>query len=320
MTTESTDKNTNWLGRSLRWAWRFVVRLVLVLLAGGIIGAAAYFFGVPLLFREPFQKIDDTAAIIQVQTTQQATTAQQLGERLSSLQERIVNLEVFRDATNDSGNQLQSRFEDIESAQATQQALTAETLQSMQDSLDEIGAAIEALELSLSEVEAQVVNVQATAGTQNSDLEAALATQRAELSALQELVEARGTPLENLARELQVVRVMASITRAAVFIEQANFGLAEDEVTTALEILTRLTGEAPENQAVVLGEVLDNLEAVAVALPEDPALAISRLEFAWQLLTRELSNLTSGSPQELTPTTAPGESTPAPTSTPVPPQ
>jgi hypothetical protein len=95
---------------------------------------------------------------------------------------------------------------------------------------------------------------------------------------------------------------MELLSRARLFMYQSNFGLAEQDVQIARDVLVTVQRDAPDSLAEDLETVLLHLELALSNLPNFPVAASDDLDIAWQIL------LTGSAP---TPTSAAGMPTPS---------
>ncbi|NNF54734.1 MAG: hypothetical protein HKN03_09870 [Acidimicrobiales bacterium] len=95
-------------------------------------------------------------------------------------------------------------------------------------------------------------------------------------------VEASLTQTDRFAVEQSVTMVAAQyLGRARLFLYQANYGLAEQDIAAAVESLTQLPADGQNS------EVIGRLNAAAEALPDRPVLAAGELDIAWGALLSE---------------------------------
>ncbi len=94
-----------------------------------------------------------------------------------------------------------------------------------------------------------------------------------------EAVEASVAQADKAALDQAITMVAAQyLGRARLFLYQANYGLAEQDIAAALESLNQVPAEARNS------EVIDRLTAAAEALPDRPVLAADELDIAWGAL------------------------------------
>lgn len=281
---------------------RALVRLLLVVVFAGLIGLAFY-AGVPWLYRQYVIPVEENTDRIVDLDARLAQQSEALGERIDSLRDRLDTLEVSRDQDRQTVADLRVLLDDLMAMQA-EQSIALEQVDELQATAEAVSESQERLESFISAIATQ------TGGNRLSILE------------LEDTLGEAGTPLEQVRRELQLVKAMELLTRSRLFIAQGNPGLAQEEVTRAYELLSGLHSDTPPAERGQLVAVLGRLQLALVSLPDAPALAIGDLDAAWRIL---LEGLPEGAtplpitPAPFGPTFSPtGELTPPVTITPTP--
>ena len=149
----------------------------------------------------------------------------------------------------------------------------------------------------LTELDGRVDEIQTDIAARTESLEALERIQ----SELQGQNEAASAELE---RQVNLLKSMELLSRARLFMYQSNFGLAEQDILIARNVLAAVQRDAPEELAEDLDTILLHLDFALSNLPNFPVAASDDLDIAWQVL------LTGSAP---TPTGAAG--TPAPIGT-----
>jgi predicted RNase H-like nuclease (RuvC/YqgF family) len=182
--------------------------------------------------------------------------------------------------------ELQSRQEQAEQelSDLKTQLGTIESVQNQHDRL-------------LNELEGRVDEIQTEIAARTESLEALERIQ----SEIQEQNEVASAELE---RQVNLLKSMELLSRARLFMYQSNFGLAEQDVQIARDVLITVQRDAPEELAEDLETVLLHIDLALSNLPNFPVAASDDLDIAWQIL------LTGSAP---TPTSITG--TPSPTGT-----
>jgi len=247
---------------------RTALRILIVLFAGGVIGAVVYFSAagwVPYLEQRIFEPVENNQGQIQ----EIAATQHELENQLSFLLEELRENQTVNN-------------QDLESAFA-----------SAEGKVDEVKAAVEtANAYSLTQVPAQ------------------LATMAAKQQANENHISALATAqMKNLGNgfESELANIIALLSRANQFILHANYGLAEDQLVAAQQILVELDEGLDSWQRVQALELTSLIEGAIGDLPGQPILASGKLELAWQLALRGFQALPSQDLQG-TPSPTPGES------------
>ncbi len=258
--------------------------LLVVLVLGGL--AAGVYFGVPYLYRTYVQPVEETQAAVAAFQTQ--TT-----DRLNDLEQQVAALKR-------ANAQLQGRVDALEEQQAQDQA-DLEALQAVVEGHTQALTTLDDLQTQLDEIEGRL-----------DEVAAALAATQGDTQALADQVAALQVPVAEVHRNLNTLQAMEHLTRARLFLIQANYGLAKEEVQSAAAIVAALAAEAPADEADVYAELEQRLNQAASRLPSLPVIAAEDLEAAWHLLGGLLPT-----PVGTTPTpTAEAQNTPTPTPTP----
>lgn len=234
-------------GRVLRW----IFRMLIVVILGIALGAGIY-YGVRSFYRdaiEPLQTMD-----------------QRVRDMESSVAQLSEALREERNSTADERSELQARA-----------ASQAEELASM-------NAQISRLENQVAEQEEALDQIEQLREALDQ-LEEDLTLTDEQLGELQNQVAAGDLPVERVEQNLQLMRVMNLMTRARLWIEQDNFGLAEDDLQVALEIMQLLVEEDSSAQETdMLPQISDQLTLALEAVRSNPSLAEEELELAWKLI------------------------------------
>ncbi len=81
-----------------------------------------------------------------------------------------------------------------------------------------------------------------------------------------------------LTAEAKTLRAMEMMSRARLFLYQANYGLAVQDLTAARAVLATADG------STTLAPAIERLDSAIAALPDRPVLAADELDIAWALL------------------------------------
>ncbi len=261
-----------------------LLRLILVLVAGILVGAVIYFAAsgwVPYLDQRVFQPIDTNQALVQeLKATQNALEIQ-----ISSLQTTL------------DGNQ--SEIESDIAATLDQLSEDVVHMQSKVDNNTYFGGTL---------APAMIATVSARQDSNSKNL-SALATAQMRDSGNRQ--------------ELELLRTLELLTWAHQYILHDNYGLAENELEAARENLSFLITRVPPKQRVVVLEMLNLVDQCIADLPSRPAVAAEKLQLAWHMGVTEFpyeSSYDQGGTvtptPNITPTTSTSTSTPTPTPTP----
>ncbi len=96
-----------------------------------------------------------------------------------------------------------------------------------------------------------------------------------------------------LARQVELLKGMELMSRARLFMFQSNYGLAEQDVQAASDILAGVRDGTSGDEAASISVAVARLDQVLAALPSFPVAARDDLDIAWLAL---LGRVPSGSP------------------------
>ncbi len=279
MSEQNAGGFVNQVGRGLGGLFKFLVRLIFVLVLAVALGAGIYFGvvrGIPALDRLYVQPVRENSTKIAALEARATQTAEQFNLQIADLQERITALEVQNDTDKETLAALETQLAAIEELQTTQQTLSQR--------LDELAAALATLEQALADTQS---DQQAAL----DDLSDAVTANQAALAAIQQELAQEDFPAEQVYLELQLVKAMALLTRSQVFIFQQNLGLAQQDVTAARELVAGISALPLESEAVDLPQILMRLDLALGNLPDQPDQASADIQVAWDLLVAGVSGL-----------------------------
>lgn len=231
---------------------RAVVRLVLILLAAGILGGLAY-FGFVFIYQQAVLPAQENASRISVIETRQANNQSQLNQRLENFQQRLTALE----------NQYTIGSESLTELNASQEL--------MQAGLEEQAARLELLD-----------QLQSDLGSLRTETDKAL-----DLAQKNQATLSNGSLLAGVERDIKILKAASLLNRARLYMLQNNYGLAAQEIEVARELLASLEGQGLPEQQAALTVWLGRLDSALANLPDAPVIASDDLEIAWLLLVSE---------------------------------
>lgn len=157
------------------------------------------------------------------------------------------------------------------------QEQTEQELADLQTKLQTIESVQNEHDRSLTDLGQRVIDIETeiTARTKSLD---ALERMQSELQAQNEAASAE------LQRQIDVLKSMELLSRARLFMYQSNFGLAEQDVQIARDLLATVKPDAPESLADDLNAVVLRLDMTLSNLPDFPVAASDDLDIAWQIL------------------------------------
>ncbi len=238
--TSSSEEKERKTSRSTKSFLGVILRICLVLLTGGVIGAVVYFSAVgwvPYLEQRIFQPISRNRDQLQ----EVAATQQALEDQLTALKENQEEVLLSSD------QYLTSVEREIDRLESEIETVTAHSFTQVPALLATLSANQQASEIQLS----------------------ALATAQMEY------------PDDGF--ESEFVIILALLSRANQFLLHDNYGLAEDQLAAAQQILLEMEEQLDDWQREQALELINMIEGVRTDLPGQPALASGKLELSWQL-------------------------------------
>ncbi len=98
-----------------------------------------------------------------------------------------------------------------------------------------------------------------------------------------------GAVSDEATRQVDLLRSTELLSRARLFLFQANYGLARADLAAAQAILTDVQAANPDWEPTVMAEVIDRVERSLGALPQFPVAAADDLDIAWQVLLTQVA-------------------------------
>jgi TolA-binding protein len=249
MQNEPEKKSAPWGIRILKT----VARIILVLLVGAVLGAAAY-FGLAFLYNETVVSNRAAATRLDQVATVQAGKVSQLEDQLGKAENRVSALE-------------------------NQQTSDRETNSALQGRLDGFQKTVEQLNSSFSLME-----------TRQADLDQLTAKDHTAINDLARVITAPDSPLVILRHDVQVIKAQELLNRARSNFIRSNYGLAGDDMNSARAILSELQTTAPAEIKPTLGTWISRLDMAISNLQASPVLAFDDLEIAWGMMSGGVYN------------------------------
>lgn len=193
----------------------------------------------------------------------------------------------------------------------SQQEQTEQQLAALQTRLQTIETVQNEHDGSLTNLDQRLTDIETEINARTQSL-TALENMQSELQAKNEAASAE------LQRQIDLLKAMELLSRARLFMYQSNFGLAEQDVQIARDLLATVEPDAPDSLADDLDAVVLRLDMTLSSLPDFPVAASDDLDSAWQIL---LSGLPQPTPTVSETPTPAGTLSPTPvaTLTPTPP-
>ncbi len=243
---------------------RGVVRLVVILLMGSLLGLGIY-FGIPYLYNQFILPVEQNAQAIEQLQSSQDELEQFLAGQISDLQQRIQDLESQQDLTRETLSALQSAGG------------------SLQDDLATVTAEFETQSEILSSLEADLTQSQQEFARLEQQLTRLATASRGQQQLLEEL-QSNGSPLREVQTELEILKTLQVLARARLFLGRSDIDLARAELVIAQRILGNLATQVTPEEADYFNRVLVRLGLAEQNLEETPLLAAEDVEISYQLL------------------------------------
>lgn len=270
---------------------RIFVRFILIVLLIGLL--ALLLFGIPYAYYRFVTPALNEVKYVASAQVEQEQLSQRLLDDLQGLQQRADTLETRLDSERQRFGEIDQAIEDLEATQLAQMDEFMETQTAIDENVRSINTDIDSLDSRLAELSTALDQYAANVAAVDEK------SQELETRLLSE-----DEPINRLYRDIVVLKAMELLTRSRLLIYQSDFGLAQDDLESARELLSGL--ELPQAQAELQAEVVERIDQVLENLPDAPELATGDLEIAWQLLNDGLFSSSAPAPAV--------SSTPAPVS------
>jgi hypothetical protein len=177
----------------------------------------------------------------------------------------------------------------------SRQEQTEQQISDLQTKLDTLESVQNEYDGTLTELDQRVIDIETEITARTESLAA--------LERLQSELEAQNQEMsEELERQINLLKSMELLSRARLSMYQSNFGLAQQDVQIARNLLAEVEPDAPEPLAEELDGVISRLDMTLANLPDFPVAASDDLDIAWQIL---LAGLPEAAPtMSATPTPA----------------
>lgn len=238
-----------------------LIRLILVLLIGTIIGGLLYFLGTYFYQR----------AII---PTQQNSMA------LNNLNTRIENQ---WDLLNNNSAAQEKRISEIEN----QLLISSNTFDEIGLSLSDLKEELGLINTQQSELIARLDKVEKSISTYEKQQASIIKDQEA----LQSTLESQDNEqfIKPLMLEIQSIKVLQHINRSRLFLIQNNYGLAKTDLQQGRYILSTMLENATKEQQDRILLWSARLDLAISHLPDNPVLAGEDLEIIWTMMSNGFS-------------------------------
>ena len=229
---------------------RGLVRLLVIAMLIGLLGVAFY-YALPLAYRELVLPVRETSARLDALTTQINSDRTSMSEQLKAVQ---------------------TRLNDLETASAAEGAKSAD----IQGGVNNLRSDLVALQTSLSRLDQLEKDLKALDSRQGQTTQ--------QLATMEQSLRAPGGKIDSLRRDVETLKAMNLLTRAEVNLAQNNFGLAKNDVLAARDVLLSMRSSLPEADQANVATWIARLDLALGNLPAFPLIAANDLETAYQLL------------------------------------
>ncbi len=288
--------------RALGGFLRFLLRLILVLVVGALIGVGL-FYGIPWAYRQVAWPVQENSARIAILEEQVSKNSDSIFNNRLSLEDRIADLE-------DDLAQLQE-----------QGGARAEDQEVLQQEVRQVEARIAGLEAELATQREEIDEARSTVSNTASDLtqeidglQDELAKAEEELSrqidASEEYVDQVASQLNETAVRLLFLQTAQDLLKVRLLLVEDNPGTARETLALAVDHLERVGGLVPEEMERI-EDLRERMLAVDDLIATESFRARPSLEALWADLMDFVTPLTTQST-----VTATEELSPLPTPTP----
>ena len=282
--SEQHEKKPNFLLRSLR----FLVRLLLIILVGAVIGGGLY-YGFTVGYQRVFQPLQEHEMRLNALESYYDEETAQVSRQLADLQSRVDRLEMGNDTQKETLVDMENRLQQMEkSLEADEEALAA--LKNDFGEIDihqgEVAQMMNSLEDDLSAMQSDVKKLFEQVG----DLSAAREADKQVLDSLLMSVEDSDSRWESIGMNMEVLRVLELLTRSRFSLAQGNVTIAKADIQDAHQRLMALADGAAANQVEILTSAVDYLDDALAYLPRSPLAAADKVEGAWAVLIDGVPN------------------------------
>jgi hypothetical protein len=230
--------------RMMRW----LGRLLLTVLVGAAIGGAIYFGGRSFYNQAVLVPAQGSVTRMDDLASRQAEFESQAAAEITSLHDRISQLEKNQKAD----------AEEISSLQAEVLTMNDQLVMS-QDSLGRLAG----LEQNLSAIATQTMKNQFD---------------------LKDYLGSSGSPVNAMRREIQILRAMELLNRCRLYLSQSNYGLAIQDANLVRQIFLDVRSESAAANQAIIDTWINRLDLALTNLNVAPVVAGEDLESVWRMV------------------------------------
>jgi len=276
--TEQTGSSGSPFIRALGRFFRFLIRLIFVLLIGILIGLGL-FYGVPWAYRRLVWPVQENSARIAILEEQVAKNSENIFDNYRALQERIVDLEM--EAT-ELQEELAAQAQDQESLHEAEERLT-ERITGLEEEMTRLEEDVQAQQQQVDQVQLEVTDT-ASALEEIAGVQQELAETQQELigqieASEEALDDVQGQLDASLAR-LSLLQTAQDLLKVRLLLIEDNSGAARDTLDLAIAHLAQASELMP-SQAAVLNDLRERMLEVDDLIAEGSFRARPSLEALW---------------------------------------
>ena len=298
--TEQRDSSGSSFARAVRGFFRFLVRLIFVLVVGALIGLGL-FYGVPWAYRRFMWPVQENSARIAILEDQVAKNSESIFDNHRALQERIVAVEI---EITELRERVAAQSEDQEALQEERQQL-AERITALEDELQaQEQAQQQAVEqvrsdfaATASDLEEEIAGVQERLEEAQRELEQRVETSEEDLNDLE-------GQLDEAAARLSLLQTAQDLLKVRLLLVEENPGAARDTLDLAVVHLSQASQLIP-SQAEALDDLRERMLTVDDLIADGSFRARPSLEALWADVMELVTPLAAQSTLTGTQTTSP---------------
>jgi chromosome segregation ATPase len=305
--TEQTDSSGRPFLKAIGGIFRFLIRLIFILIIGALIGLGIY-YAVPWAYRSLVWPVQDNRARVAILEQRMELEQQHLQERDRALQDRIFELES---AVAGMETAIAEMREQANVQAQDQQALEAQNEQ-LDDRLAQLNGELEAQQQEMEDIAGEI---QSGLGDATADLNKQIEDLQERLGGVmtnlaQQVEENQGelddvyAQLGDLAGRLALLQTAQDLVKVRLLLVEENTGTARDTLDLAIAHLDQARALMP-SQAETLEDLRNRMTALDDLIAQRSFRARTDLEALWANVMDLVVPVTSTSPVTATQTTSP---------------
>jgi chromosome segregation ATPase len=280
---------------------RFLIRLLLVLIVGALIGLGL-FYGVPWVYRRLTFPVQENSVRIAILEEQVAKNSENIFDNHRALQQRIVDLETEmtelqedvavqardREALAEESERLAQRITALEDdlnvqLETQQQAIeqvqssVADTASDLEQQLDGVREEMDGIREDIEGVREQIEGVDEQLEAARQEIDRQIAMSEEDLRGLEGALDEAAV---DLGARLSLLQIAQDLTKVRLLLVEENPGVARDTLALAIAHLDRASELIP-SQGDVLDDLRERMLAVDDLIAENSFRTRPNLEALW---------------------------------------